>query len=131
RFLPDLAAVKAHRRDQADRFVRPRFELVQTKLEEGLGGLGIATWTKPNGGYFVSFDSEEGCAKEIFNLAKELGVTLTTVGATWPYGKDPRDTNIRIAPTYPELDELSQALDVLCACTRFVSCKKEAERRSA
>ena len=129
RYLPDPAAVKAHMAEQAA-FVRPRFELVQSKLEEGLGGSGCATWTKPNGGYFVSFDSLPGTARDIYNLAKELGITLTTVGATWPGGQDPQDTNIRLAPTYPSLEDLGQALEVLCVCTHYVCCKQELDSRS-
>ena len=121
-FLKDAAGVRAHMAKHAD-IVRPRFELVQEKLEAGLGGLGIASWTKPRGGYFVSFDGPQGSAKAIVGLCKELGVTLTGAGATYPYGDDPSDSNIRIAPTYPSLEELGAALDVLVLATKLVSAR--------
>ena len=130
RFLPSVDAIKAHMRKHAA-VVRPRFELVQRKLEEGLADAGVATWTKPRGGYFVSFDGPEGSAKRIVALMKELGVTLTGAGATWPYGQDPHDTNIRIAPTYPSLEQLSEALDVFVVATRLVSAKLAREARQA
>ena len=130
RFFGDIHGMVEHMRKHAD-ILRPKFEAVENTFERDLGGLGVGTWTKPLGGYFIMFDSLPGCAKDIVARCKKAGVQMTPAGATWPYGQDPNDSNIRIAPTYPELDELSQALDVLCACTRFVSCKKEAERRSA
>ena len=102
---------------------------VEQKLSSGLGALDCATWTKPKGGYFVSFEGPEGSAKAIVSLAKELGVTLTPAGAPWPYGNDPRDTNIRIAPTYPTLEELGQALDVFVVAVKLVSARlAKAER---
>ena len=121
-FLKDAAGVRAHMAKHAE-IVRPRFELVQEKLEAGLGGLGIASWTQPRGGYFVSFDGPKGSAKAIVGLCKELGVTLTGAGATFPYGDDPRDSNIRIAPTYPSLEELGAALDVLVLATKLVAAR--------
>ena len=128
RFLPDLDAVHEHMRKHAE-FLRPRFDAVERKLSEGLGGTGCATWTHPNGGYFVSFDGPEGSAKRIAALCAELGVKLTPAGATWPYGNDPRDTNIRIAPTYPSVDELEAALDVLVLATKLVSAQLALEER--
>lgn len=122
RWLPDGAAVRAHMAEQA-RVLRPRFELVEKKLTEGLGELGCATWSHPKGGYFVSFDGPEGSAKAIVSLAAELGVKMTGAGATWPYGKDPRDTNIRIAPSYPSLADLEAALDVFVACVKLISAR--------
>ena len=122
RWLPDAAAVRAHMAEQA-RVLRPRFELVEKKLTEGLGELGCATWSHPKGGYFVSFDGPEGSAKAIVSLAAELGVKMTGTGATWPYGKDPHDTNIRIAPSYPSLADLEAALDVFVACVKLVSAR--------
>ena len=122
RFLPTMDALHAHMAKHAE-FLRPRFALVQEKLHEGLDGTGCATWTDPNGGYFVSFEGPEGSAKAIVALAKELGVTLTGAGAPWPYGRDPRDTNIRIAPTYPSLEELGQALDVFVVAVKLVSAR--------
>ena len=121
-FLKDLDGVHAHMAKHAE-ILRPRFELVQNKLEAGLGELGVATWTRPRGGYFVSFDGPEGSAKAIVSLMAELGVTLTGAGATWPYGIDPHDTNIRIAPTFPTLDELACALDVFVLAVKLVSAR--------
>ena len=129
RFLPTLDAVRAHMEKHAE-FLRPRFECVQRKLEEGLGGTGCATWTHPNGGYFVSFDGPEGSAKRVGALCKDMGVTMTPAGATWPYGEDPRDTNIRIAPSYPSVDELSAALDVLVLAVKLVSAELASEERA-
>ena len=121
-FLRDAAGVREHMRRHAQ-ILRPRFQLVEDKLSAGLGELGVATWTKPRGGYFVSFEGPEGSAKAIVALAKELGVTMTGAGATWPYKQDPHDTNIRIAPTFPTLDELGAALDVFVLCVKLVSAR--------
>ena len=122
RFLKDAAGVAEHMKRHAA-LVAPRFALVEEKLASGLGELECATWTHPKGGYFVSFEGPEGSAKAIVSLAKELGVTLTPAGAPWPYGEDPRDTNIRIAPTYPSLEELGQALDVFVVAVKLVSAR--------
>lgn len=122
RWLPNANAVRAHMAEQA-KVLRPRFDLVERKLTEGLGELGCATWSHPKGGYFVSFDGPEGSAKAIVALAADLGVKMTGAGATWPYGKDPRDTNIRIAPSYPTLVDLGAALDVFVACVKLVSAR--------
>ncbi|MDM8270298.1 aminotransferase class I/II-fold pyridoxal phosphate-dependent enzyme [Thermophilibacter provencensis] len=128
RFLKDAAGVAEHMKKHAA-LVAPRFALVEKKLTDGLADLDVATWTHPKGGYFVSFEGPEGSAKAIVALAKELGVTLTPAGAPWPYGRDPRDTNIRIAPTYPSLDELGQALDVFVVAVKLVSARlAKAER---
>ena len=126
RFLPTLDAVREHMKKHAE-FLRPRFECVEQKLAEGLGDTGCATWTHPRGGYFVSFDGPEGSAKRVGALCAEMGVKLTTVGATWPYGDDPHDTNIRIAPSYPTVEELSAALDVLVLAVKLVSAELAAE----
>ncbi len=128
-FLHGLVGVREHMARHA-KIVGPRFALVEKKLSEGLGGLGLARWTHPHGGYFVSFDGSEGSAKRIVALTGELGVKLTPAGATWPYGRDPQDSNIRIAPTYPSLEDLSRALDVFVLAVRLVCARKEAERRS-
>ncbi len=120
KFLRDAAGVAEHMKKHAA-LVAPRFALVEEKLSAGLGELGCATWTHPKGGYFVSFEGPRGSAKAIVELARELGVTLTPAGAPWPYGRDPEDTNIRIAPTYPTLDELGQALDVFVVAVKLVS----------
>ena len=122
RFLHDVAGIRAHMAKHAA-IVRPRFELVQRKLDEGLGELGVASWTQPRGGYFVSFDGPCGSAKAIVALMRELGVTLTGAGATWPYGDDPLDTNIRIAPTFPSLADLDAALDVFVVAVKLVSAR--------
>ena len=122
RFLRDVDGIRAHMARHAE-ILRPRFELVQLKLEEGLGGLDVARWTHPRGGYFVSFDGPAGSAKAIVALMAELGVTLTGAGATWPYGRDPLDTNIRIAPTFPSLTNLGAALDVFVVAVKLVSAR--------
>lgn len=129
RFLPDLDAVRAHMRRHAE-FMRPRFECVDAKLHEGLDGTGCATWTHPRGGYFVSFDGPEGSAKRVGALCREMGVTLTPAGATWPYGDDPHDTNIRIAPSYPSVEDLSSALEVLVLAVKLVSAQLALEERA-
>ena len=123
RFLRDAEGIAAHMRKHAA-ILRPKFALVERKLTEGLGELGIATWTHPRGGYFVSFDAPAGCAKHIVALAKEAGVTLTGAGATWPHGEDPHDANIRIAPTLPPIDELEVALDVFVCCVKIAALEK-------
>ena len=104
--------------------LRPKFELVQKTLEEGLGGLEIGSWTKPKGGYFISFDSLDGCAKRIVSMAKEAGLVLTGAGATYPYGKDPKDCNIRIAPSFPTLEELGKAAELFVICVKLASAEK-------
>jgi DNA-binding transcriptional MocR family regulator len=104
-------------------FMRPKFDLLLDLFDKELEGLEIGTWTRPNGGYFISFDAMEGCAKEIVAKCKEAGVTLTGAGATFPYGKDPKDSNIRIAPSYPEMDELMEAAKIFVLCVKLVSVK--------
>lgn len=129
RFLKDAAGVAEHMKRHAA-VVAPRFALVEERLEAGLGALRCATWTHPQGGYFVSFEGPEGSAKKIVALAAELGVKLTPAGAPWPYGADPLDTNIRIAPTYPTLDELGQALDVFVVAVKLVAARLAREARA-
>jgi aspartate/methionine/tyrosine aminotransferase len=129
RYMPTLADVREHMKKHAE-FLRPRFEVVEQKLTEGLGETGCATWTHPRGGYFVSFDGPEGSAKRVAALCAEMGVKLTPAGATWPYGEDPHDTNIRIAPSYPTVEELSAALDVLVLAVKLVSAELAAEARA-
>ena len=123
RFLRDAAGLAAHMAKHAA-ILRPKFELVERKLTEGLDGVGGCTWSHPRGGYFVSFDAPAGCAKRAVQLAKEAGVTLTGAGATWPYKNDPDDSNIRIAPTLPPLEELDAALDVFCCCVKLAYLEK-------
>ncbi|MDO4796959.1 MAG: aminotransferase class I/II-fold pyridoxal phosphate-dependent enzyme [Coriobacteriales bacterium] len=127
-FLRDVDGIRAHMAKHAQ-VLRPRFDLVQRKLTQGLGDLGIATWTNPRGGYFVSFDGPQGSAKAIVSLMADLGVTLTGAGATWPYGKDPRDSNIRIAPTFPSLADLDAALDVFVLAVKLVAARLEQAQR--
>ena len=123
RFLKDAEGIAEHMSKHAA-ILRPKFELVQEKLSSGLVDVTEASWSKPNGGYFVSFDAPSQTAKRIVALAKEAGVVLTSAGATWPYGKDPRDSNIRIAPTMPPIDELSMALDVFVCCVKIAYIEK-------
>lgn len=123
RFFKNLDGVHAHMMKHAD-IMRPKFEAVINTLERELGGLGIASWIKPLGGYFISFDSMDGCAKAIVAMAKNAGVVMTDAGATYPYGKDPHDSNIRIAPSFPTKEELSQATDLFVLCVKLVSIEK-------
>ncbi|PAE14964.1 aminotransferase [Virgibacillus sp. 7505] len=119
-FLKDKDTLAVHMKKHAA-IIAPKFKTVLTILEEKLGGKGIADWTNPNGGYFISLNTMEGCAKDVVELAKKAGVTLTGAGATYPYGKDPYDRNIRIAPTLPPTEELKKAIEVLCLCVEMVS----------
>ncbi len=123
RFFKNAAGVAEHMRKHAD-LLRPKFMIVDEILNEELGGLGIGSWTKPNGGYFVSFDSMPGCAKAIFAAAKAAGVQLTGAGAAFPYGIDPDDKNIRIAPSYPTEDETRKAMKLFTLCVKKVSAEK-------
>ena len=104
--------------------MRPKFEIVLKTLEDALGGLGIGQWTTPKGGYFISFDSMKGCAKAIVAKAADAGVVMTNAGATFPYGKDPDDSNIRIAPSFPTVDELGIAAQLFVLCVKLVSVEK-------
>ena len=122
RFLKDKVGVEAHMKRHAE-LLRPRFELVEQKLTEGLGDLGVATWSHPQGGYFVSFNGPVGSARAIVSRSHEMGVTLTPAGATWPSGNDPFDSNIRLAPSYPSLEELSLALDVFVVAAKQVAAR--------
>jgi len=123
RFFKDAAGVMAHMKKHA-RILKPKFDLVNETLQNELGSLGIAEWTKPEGGYFVSFNSPEGCAKRIVELCAQAGVALTPAGATYPNGSDPQDKNIRLAPTCPPLGELKEALEIFCAAVKLASIEK-------
>ena len=123
RFFVNVEGMLAHMKKHAD-IIRPKFEAVLAVLEEELGGLGLGEWTKPLGGYFISFAAMEGCAKAIVAKCKEAGVVLTGAGATFPYGKDPKDSNIRIAPTYPTAEEMAAATDIFVLCVKLVSVEK-------
>ena len=123
RFFGDIHGMVEHMRKHAD-ILRPKFEAVEDALERDLGGLGVGTWTKPLGGYFIMFDSLPGCAKDIVARCKKAGVVMTPAGATWPYGKDPNDSNIRIAPSFPSLADLQNAVDIFTLSVRISSAKK-------
>lgn len=128
RFFKDINGLKEHMRKHAE-FMRPKFEAVESVFEEELGGLGIGSWTEPKGGYFISFEAMDGCAKAIVAKCKEAGVKLTGAGATFPYGKDPKDSNIRIAPSFPTPEEMKQAADLFVLCVKLVSVEKLLENK--
>lgn len=128
RFFKDINGLKEHMRKHAE-FMRPKFEAVESVLEKELGGLGIGSWTEPKGGYFISFEAMDGCAKAIVAKCKEAGVKLTGAGATFPYGKDPKDSNIRIAPSFPTPEEMKQAADLFVLCVKLVSVEKLLENK--
>ncbi|MEE0955411.1 MAG: aminotransferase [Eubacterium sp.] len=130
RFFKDIHGMVEHMRKHAD-ILRPKFEAVEQICDEELSGLGIAKWTKPKGGYFISFDTMEGCAKEVVRKCAKAGVILTPAGATWPGGKDPHDTNIRIAPSFPPLNDLKTATHLLCLATKLAACQKLLADRKA
>lgn len=122
-FFGDANGVLNHMKKHAA-ILKPKFDIVIKTLNEELAGKGIASWFAPKGGYFISLDVMDGCAKRVGELCKEAGVTLTSVGATYPYGKDPNNKNIRIAPSFPPVDELSLAAELLCICTRLAATEK-------
>lgn len=122
-YLKDIDGVKklmqGHRA-----IIAPKFDLVDRMLKENIGALGIATWSEPNGGYFINLDVANGCAKRVVSLCREAGIILTDAGATFPYGEDPNDSNIRIAPTFPPLEELELAMKILCVCIKLAASEK-------
>jgi aspartate/methionine/tyrosine aminotransferase len=123
KYLKDMVGIEAQMKRQA-LILKPKFDMVLDLLESELGGKNIATWNKPNGGYFISFNVLPGCAGETVRMAADAGVVMTPAGATYPYGKDLHDRNIRIAPTFPPLAELKTAMELLCTCVQIVSIKK-------
>lgn len=123
RFFKDINGINAHMKKHAD-IMRPKFDLIIETFERELADLKIAEWTNPNGGYFISFEAMEDCAKAVVKKAKEAGLVLTSAGATYPYGKDPKDSNIRIAPSFPSLEELKIAVDLFVLCVKIVSVEK-------
>ena len=123
RFFKDADGIAKHMEKHAE-FLRPRFELVLETLESQLSGLGTGSWIKPMGGYFITYETNEGCAKRVVALAKEAGVVLTPAGAPFPYGKDPKDSVIRIAPSYPTMEDLKQAAEIFCVCVKVATIEK-------
>jgi len=130
RFFKDIHGVVEHMKKHAD-ILRPKFEAVIDVLEKELGGLEIGSWIKPRGGYFISFDALEGCAKAIVAKAKEAGVIMTGAGATFPYGRDPKDSNIRIAPSFPTPEELALAAEIFVLSVKLVSIDKILAEKTA
>ncbi|MBQ9827365.1 MAG: aminotransferase [Lachnospiraceae bacterium] len=123
RYFKNLDGINAQMEKHAE-IIRPKFEMVLKILKEDLEGLGVGSWIEPRGGYFIAFDSMNGCAKKIVGLAKDAGVIMTGAGATYPYHKDPNDSNIRIAPTFPTLEEIEQAARIFTVCVRLASVEK-------
>lgn len=128
KFFPTKEALSDHMMKHAD-IMRPKFEKVLEMLESELGDTGVASWTKPLGGYFISFDAMEGTAKKIVSMCADAGIVLTGAGATYPYGKDPKDSNIRIAPSFPPIDELIEACKVFIICVKLASIDKILETK--
>lgn len=125
-FFKDIPTLKKHMQKHAA-ILKPKFDCVIDCLTKELAGKEVAKWTTPNGGYFISLDVMPGCAKRVGQLCKEAGVTLTTIGATFPYGKDPQDSNIRIAPSYPSVEELTKAVQLLTICVQIAAIEKISE----
>lgn len=128
RYFKDFEGMKNHMKKHAE-IIRPKFDLVVNTLNSELSELGIGSWTNPNGGYFVSYDAMNGTAKAIVSMCKEAGVTLTGAGATYPYKKDPNDSNIRIAPTFPPIEDLKKALEIFVLCAKLASVNKLLESK--
>ena len=128
RFFKNIHGMVLHMRKHAD-ILRPKFETVLNGLKNELGGLEVGSWLEPRGGYFISFDALPGCAKAIVAKAKEAGLVMTPAGATFPYGKDPKDSNIRIAPSYPTPEELAVAVEIFVLCVKLVSIDKILEEK--
>jgi len=123
RFFGDFTGLKNHMTKHAE-LIKPKFDICISILESQLGGKGLATWTNPKGGYFISLDTNEGCAKRVVKLASEAGVKLTAAGATFPYKNDPKDSNIRLAPTLPSVEEIKLAMEVVCLCVELADAEK-------
>ena len=123
KYFKDVDGLKAHMRKQAD-YLRPKFDCVLASLDHGLEGTGIGSWTNPRGGYFISYDGLPGTAKRCVELCAEAGVKLTPAGAAFPYGIDPEDKNIRIAPSYPSTSELYQSMNIFCICQKIAALEK-------
>ena len=128
RFFRNESGIEAHMARHA-RLLRPKFEQVISIFREELDGSGIASWTEPRGGYFLSFDTMPGCAARTVELCRRAGVKFTPAGSTWPYGRDPQDSNIRIAPSYPTPEELAVAADIFVLSVKLVSIDKILESK--
>lgn len=126
KFFGSVDGLMDHMKKHAD-IIKPKFDAVLSTFENMLAPYGVANWTKPIGGYFLSLNVRQGCAKRVYELAKEAGVTLTEAGATFPYKHDPRDCNLRIAPTYPTVEEMETASTILCLCVRAAALEKMIE----
>ena len=120
KFFKDVEGLRKHMKKQAD-YLRPKFDCALAALESGLAKAGIGTWTNPNGGYFISYDGLPGTAARCVQLCADAGVKLTPAGAAYPYGKDPEDKNIRIAPSYPTTEQLYQSMNVFCICQKIAA----------
>ncbi len=123
KYFKDFEGIKAHMKRHAA-IIQPKFSVVLYMLDKELAPIGVGEWKQPKGGYFISFNALQGCAKRIVSLAKEAGVIMTEAGATYPYGNDPQDSNIRIAPTFPTVDELRQAMEIFCVCVKLASVER-------
>lgn len=123
KYFKNFDGIKAHMKKHAA-IIQPKFSVVLYMLNKEISPLGIGSWVAPKGGYFISFNAMEGCAKRIVALAAEAGVVMTGAGATYPYGKDPKDSNIRIAPTFPSVHELRQAMEIFCVCVKLATVEK-------
>lgn len=129
KYFKNADGIREHMKKHAA-IIKPKFDIVTSTFRRELGGLGIATWNEPKGGYFISLNVEDGLARRVYRLAMKAGVALTPAGATYPYGRDPRDRNIRIAPTYPDDRELKDALEILCLCIKRASAEKHLKELS-
>ena len=123
RFFKDIHGITEHMRKHAAS-LRPKFEMILDTFNEELAGLEIGSWISPKGGYFICFEAMEGCAKEIVAKAKKAGVVMTPAGAPFPYGKDPKDSVIRIAPSYPSMEDLETATKIFVLCVKIASIEK-------
>ena len=123
RFFKDIYGMTEHMRKHAE-ILRPKFEMILDTFDREFMGRGVGSWIRPRGGYFICFEALEGCAKAIVSKAKKAGMAMTPAGAPFPYGKDPKDSVIRIAPTYPTLEDLKLATDIFVVCVKLVSIEK-------
>jgi len=123
RFLKNMAGIESHMKKHSA-IIKPKFDVVQNVLAEALGNKNIAEWSRPNGGYFISLNVMDGCAKKVVQMAADAGVKLTPAGATYPYGRDPRDRNIRIAPTFSPEDQVQTAMELVTVCILLASAEK-------